>query len=151
MAASAVESATTGYIDVTHLEEGHNGLQRRNEDGENSQQQQQQEDHQQPNWSAEYLRGSLMDVVDFDGTKESLLRDLKIASSSPVGIMAIVTMALSMSILGFGSGALVLYIWIVLSGFIISPAVIIQKMKLQREPSESIELAIICFCSLAPS
>ena len=114
MAASAVESATTGYIDVTHLEEGHIGLQRRNEDGENSQQQQQlllqqqqqqQEDHQQPNWSAEYLRGSLMDVVDFDGTKESLLRDLKIASSSPVGIMAIVTMALSMSILGFGSGA----------------------------------------------
>ena len=152
MAGPPVESTTTGYIDVTHLEEGGNGL-HRSDDGENSQPQDQQqqllqqEKHQQHDWSAEYIRGSLMDAVDFDGTEESLLRDLKIASTSPVGIMAIATMVLSMSILGFESGAVVLYVWVVLAGLIISPAVVIQKMKLQQEPCTSNDELFICLTS----
>lgn len=146
---------TAEYIDLTHIESEdgssyHRGNRRSGDDDD---------DHDNVNVtfpplqqlqrrlielaSAENILESIMEDENFDGVnyhpqeKISRINNLKIALRSPVGSLAVLLMIFStLALLLQSSGAgFILYIFSCL-GLVLAPTIIIQKMKLQWEPSK---------------
>ena len=79
-----------------------------------------------------------MDDANFDGVKhhpESRLQALMVVLTSVVGVMALSSAAFSVLAMIVASGSAIVYLCFGLTGLVVAPAVVIQRSRLQWEPS----------------